>query len=186
MPIGEIGDADAQGLYLVVAELALDAEEILIVQDIAEATLQDPAGSAHVLGIAKRPPVDAAQGTQCDAALIIVQAAEGPCGQQNLTAEVALIDGVIFRIKRTLIHDIVNEHQVDPAGVGALFEYTRPEHFFGAHDFLAQISALLIFYVKSFKQLGVSIKCFVEIRHFIGIKERDVFSVAESAPEKCR
>ena len=91
---------------------------------------------------------------------------------------------MIFGIKRSLIHHIVNEHQVDATSIGALFEDAALEHFFGAHGLFAQICAAFVACVESFKLSCVSIEGLVEIGHFVGIKEGYVLFELESAPEE--
>jgi hypothetical protein len=87
-------------------------------------------------------------------------------------------------IKRSLLHDIVNKHQIDASGVSAFFQDSRPEHFFRTHDLFSEIGASLVTGVECFEPFCVCVKGLVEIGHFVGIKERDVAASGKSSPEK--
>jgi len=91
----------------------------------------------------------------------------------------------MFSVKWALVLHIVDVHKVDAAGVGTLFEYAAFEHFFCTHDLGTQVFSLFVFTVELFKTFCVGIKCLVQVRHLIGIKEGYVFFVFKSSPKEC-
>jgi hypothetical protein len=57
MPVGQVGDTNTQGLKILIGQSTLNGQEILIVQQVAQAAHQHAAGLAHLLRVGKRPPI---------------------------------------------------------------------------------------------------------------------------------
>jgi len=92
---------------------------------------------------------------------------------------------MILRVKRTLIHNVINKHKIDSTSVSAFLENASLEDFLSTHYLLTQILTLFILHIKFFKLCSVLVECFIKFRHFVWIEECNVLFVLETLPKEC-
>jgi hypothetical protein len=79
MPVSKVSNANAKRLDLFITKATLYGQEVLVVKDVAEATLKNSASAAHVFGMAEGAPIDRAQGTECNSSAVIVETLKRFC-----------------------------------------------------------------------------------------------------------
>ncbi len=184
VPVGEIGDANTERLIFLVVQLAVNGHEVLVLQQIVQATKQHTSWLAHLFWIAHSTNVDRAERAQCDTTVRVFKRLERTSVLHDFRAEIRLIDRADFWIERALIGNVVDVQNVVATRVRTLLDEHVLDERLSAHRLLAKRLVLLVLGVELLELGCVSVERVVQVRHFVWIEEGQCALLLEATPHE--